>query len=116
MSYNDFSRSSAPRRRLAQQIANATSLRLYQSPAGRATRIDCIHVTNHHGSSSDVTIHHVAPGETAGTGNAILYQVTVAKNAVLVDDAPKYLLPGDELIVSCTTGAHVTVTVYGEEG
>lgn len=116
MSYNDFARSSTPRRRLAQAVANSSTLRLYQCPAGKAARIDAIYVTNIHSGASDVSIHHVVPGETAGTSNAIYYQVAVAKAAVLIDDAPKYLLPGDQLMVASSTGAHVVVTVYGEEG
>lgn len=116
MSYNDFARSSTPRRRLAQAVPTSTTLRLYQCPAGKATRIDAIYVTNIHSGSTDVSIHHIVPGETAGTSNALYYQVTVAKGSVLIDDAPKYLLPGDQIMVSSSTGAHVTVTVYGEEG
>jgi len=116
MSYNEFSRTSAPRRRLAQLSPSTTALRIYQCPANKACRIDAIYVSNIHSGVTDITIHHLAPGETATTSNAMYYQVSVPKNTVLIDDAPKYLLAGDTIMASSSTGAHVVITVYGEEG
>lgn len=113
--YNELSRSNIPKRRLAYITPGTTATRLYQCPAGKTARIDSIHVVNIHSGSTDVSIYHVAPGETAGTANAIYYAVTAAKNAVLLDDVVKYLVGGDQLLVSCSSGNHVTVTIYGEE-
>jgi len=115
MSYNDFSRSDIPRRRLAYLTPSTATSRLYQCPAGKAARIDSVHVVNIHSGSADFTVHHLAPGETASTGNAIYYQVSISKNVVITDDVVKYLVSGDQLVASCSSGAHVTITVYGEE-
>lgn len=108
-------RSDLRARKLVSDIPTTTARPLYTCPSGKSCEIKSIVATNIHSSNSSLYLYHLRPGETAITRTAIYYDVTVTKNALLQDSGPYYLGPGDSLWASCSTGNHVTVTLYGIE-
>lgn len=108
-------RSEMMSRKLASDIPTTTARPLYTVPSGRRCTITLINLTNIHSASTSVSLYHTRPSETASTRNALYYDVTVAKNVVSQDTGPFYLGPGESIWVSCSTGNHATITLYGIE-
>ena len=112
---NPVFRSDLRARKLVSEIPTTTARSFYQCPSTKTCEIKSIVMTNIHSSATTVNLYHLRPGETVATRNALYYEVTVSKNAVLQDTGPYYLGPGDSLWLLCSTGNHVTVTLYGIE-
>ena len=112
---NPVFRSDLRARKLVSEIPTTTARSFYQCPSTKTCEIKSIVITNIHSGSTTVTLYHLRPSETVSTRNALYYEVTVSKNAVLQDTGPYYLGPGDSLWILCSTGNHVTVTLYGIE-
>lgn len=102
-------------RKLVSYTPTTTAVPIYICPNTAFCTITAIVSTNIHSSSTTIYIYHVRPTETVANSNALYYDVTLAKNSVTQDDGPKYLGPGDALWVSCSTGNHATITLYGIE-
>jgi len=112
---NPVFRSDLRARKLVSEIPTTAARSFYQCPSTKTCEIKSIVMTNIHSSSTTVYLYHLRPGESVEDRNALYFDVTIAKNAVLQDSGPYYLGPGDSLWIKCSTGNHVTVTLYGIE-
>ena len=78
----------------------------------RAT-IDMIVVSNTGGSTTTYDIYQVPKNDSASTGNAIGYQVSIGSKRFVIIEGPMYLIEGDRLIVQAGSAASLTITAYG---
>lgn len=104
-----------PRRRLGARLAQLTALSVYETPADRTARIDKMFLCSVHTGNATVRVHHLKPGETASTSNALFYDLQLSAKTTQTIDATLWMSPGDKLVIIGGTADHICVTVYGEE-
>lgn len=113
--FQEYGARDYPRRRLAARAAQTTATTLYEVPAGRSTRIDKIFFCSVHTGNATVRLHHIRPGESASTSNALYYDLSLSAKTTQTVDETLWMSAGDKLVVVGGTADHICVTVYGEE-
>jgi hypothetical protein len=115
MMYNTSDRTSQMARKLASDLATTSPTILYEVPSGMSARIVSMWVASNHNNSVAVRVFHTRGSETAGTTNALLYDVSASAHSTVVYDAPILMAPGDRIWVRVATASTVCITLYGEE-
>ena len=113
--FNLANRSDRPSRRLASRLLPAANLTVYECPQGRTCSVQCITVANVTGASANLRLFHVIPTESAGTANAIAYDVAVANGTVTAFELPITLTAGDKLVAYASIASALCVVCYGSE-
>jgi hypothetical protein len=70
---------------------------------------------NTHSSKVTLRVFHVIPGESAGTSNALFYELDCASYTTTVAEFAVHMGAGEKLIARGGTASHIAVTVYGVE-
>lgn len=116
LSFNATQRQDYPARKLASASLTSTERTLYECPAGKVATVQHLHFASTHTGTETVTLWHVRPSEATELANALYYEYSLSAKAVLSEDAPIYLLPGERLIAKAGAADRITATVYGIEG
>lgn len=113
--FNTLDRSLRPTRRLAARLLPATGTVVYECPKQRTATLTTIVISNVSAGSSDFTLHHAIPAESAVTSNAIMYAVRISANSTTAIEFPITLCAGDRLIALGSVASSICVLVYGTE-
>jgi hypothetical protein len=100
--------------RLAQAALTTAYATVYTTPLLTRTYVKDIDVCNTTSGALTVYISLVPSGGTAGTANAILYNVSVPAYTVVQWTGSQILTPGDLISVKAS-GTGLTVTITGGE-
>lgn len=114
-SFNLADRSSRPSRRLAARLLPAANLTVYECPQSRTCSISCVTVASVSGSSANLRIFHVIPAETAGTANAIAYDMPIPSGTMTAFEIGLTLTAGDKLVAYSSSASALCVILYGSE-
>ena len=112
--YNPTTPSARSARRIVAQLAKTTASVIYECPAGQSIRVSNLTVCNTSTSRVTIRLHHVLPGESAAASNALFYDLEMAGNTTITDDAIRILNPGEALFAQASTASAVAFTVYGD--
>jgi hypothetical protein len=96
---------------IARQLTT-TDQQLYLNGKDSPVLIAPVWIVNTTAAKRTVRIHHVLPGETAQSGNAILYDSTLAANSSMLIEMPISLGAGEQ-IRGLADAAGVNVLLYG---
>ena len=112
---NNSDRTERNPRLLASVLLTTTDERIYVVPATkRATTVTLV-VCNTGTVSTSFRLHHATPRVTSGASNAHYYDARLANGATIIDEAPRYLEPGDSIRGRAANASIVAVQVYGSE-
>jgi hypothetical protein len=100
--------------RLAQAALTTSYVTVYTTPALTRTYVKSIDICNTTAGTLNLYISLVPSGGTAGTGNALYYNFSVAANSRAQWAGTQILTPGDLISVKAS-GAGLTVTITGGE-
>jgi len=114
--FNRDIRSSRSRRKLVSRTVPIAATNTVVLEARSNTSIDAIVASNSSSGNLSIRIFHVWPDESAGYGNALIYDAVIRANSAYVVPHPVYMTAGDRLIAYASTAAVLGVTVYGVEG
>lgn len=112
---NLYQRQSASFRKLASRLALASNTVIFECPANRSISLPTIVIANTHTSRVSVRLFHLLPNETAGTSNALLYDVMLDPNTSFFIDSRLCVNAGDRIVAYASTTNVLAVTIYGEE-
>ena len=104
-------------KKLGQAAVTATAAIVYETPANTRTYIKDIMVTNHSGASGSagtISIHIVAAGGIAASGNELIGTYSVAKQEYLHWSGLQITDPGDTMQV-LSNGTNLSITISGAE-
>jgi hypothetical protein len=89
---------------------------LYTTPSSPATRtyVKDINICNTTAGALGVYVHLVPSGGTAGTGNALYYNTSVAANSNIRWNGIQIMNEGDTIQIKAS-GTGITITVSGGE-
>jgi len=98
----------------AQFVPNANTT-MYTSPASTTTRIDALTVTNIDSVSHTITIHLVASGGSASSGNTTTFtqQVLAGQTWVSPNEIGKVLAPGDFISAIASAASQLVMSAGG---
>lgn len=85
---------------------------LFAAPSGSETVIHAIYLANTATTLRRFRIHHLLPGETSSTANALFYDVAIPGNSTYVDDTRISIAGGEELR-AMADGSGIVATLYG---
>jgi len=100
--------------RLAQAALTTSYVTVYTTPLLTRTYVKNIDICNTTAGALNLYISLVPSGGTAGTGNALYYNFSVAANS-RVQWAGTQILTSGDLISVKASGAGLTVTISGGE-
>ena len=112
---NPDNRRMRPMRRLAARTLPAANLIVYECPAGRSTNIETMVFCNTHSAKVTLRVFHLIPGESAGTTNALFYELDCAGYTSTVVEFPVHMGAGDRIVCRAGTASHICATLYGVE-
>ena len=104
-------------KKLAAADVTATMAIVYETPANTRTYIKDIMVTNHSGAAGAaglISVHIVAAGGIAATGNVIIDEYSIAKQEYLHWSGLQITDPGDTIQV-LSGGTNLSITISGAE-
>lgn len=100
--------------RLGQAAIDTSASTIYTTPASTTTIVKSIDICNTNATATTVRVHLVPSGGSIGTGNAFLYDYSMAGNAFLSLTGSQVLGTGATLQVQAgATG--LTITASGVE-
>ncbi len=104
-------------KRLVEGVQLATGVAtLYTAPENTRAKIAILTVTNTTGTARTVTIHLVAPGDTASAANMVVSAKTIGANQDLViSSAGQVLEPGGSIQALASAGSAITLMASGVE-
>lgn len=88
---------------------------LYTVPSATSAVVSTITATNVTGAPSAISVFVVPDGDTAGTGNALVYEAELVANAIQAFTLGITLSAGDKLQVQIGTSSAVTFQAFGSE-
>ena len=112
---NLYQRQSATSRKLASRLALVANTVVFECPSGRSIVIPTIVIANTNSSRVTFRLFHLLPNETAGTSNALLYDVVLEANTSLFLDSRVPVNAGDRIVAYASTASVVAITLYGED-
>jgi len=99
---------------LGQAALTTVIATVYTVPAATRALLKCFDLANTTGAAITVEVHKVPSGGSAGTGNAIMFGVSVAANSRLQWAGLQVMLPGATLRARASATG-VTITASGGE-
>jgi len=99
---------------LGQAAITGSVATLYTVPTATRTYLKDINICNTTGGAITVNVYLVPSGGSAGTGNALLYGLSVAANTVYRWTGVQVLLPAQTLQVSASTTGCTIIASGGE--
>ena len=112
---NSYQRQSATSRKLGSRLALAANTVVFECPASRSIVVSSLVVANTSTSRVSFRLFHLLPTETAGTSNALLYDVVIEANSSLFLDSRLNLNAGDKIVAYASTANVAAVTIYGAD-
>ena len=101
-------------KQLAQVAITASLVTIYTVPASTTAVIQSIDIVNTSGGVRTVRVHIVPSGGSAGTANALLYDITIADTGTINYGGPLTIETGGFIsVLADSTG--MTITVSGLE-
>jgi hypothetical protein len=95
--------------------ADTSNADLYTVGSGKSAVISTVHIANVTGTAAKVRVFARIAGATAGVGNALVYDVSIAANSFLALTTGITLAATDVLTVRSETSNAITFTVFGSE-
>lgn len=112
---NLYQRQSASSRKLASRLALASNTVVFECPVNRSIYVPTMIVANTNTSRVSFRLFHLLPNETAGTSNALLYDVSIEANSSLFIDSRVSINAGDRIVAYASTANVVAISLYGED-
>lgn len=102
---------------LFQFAARTADDRYGQCPPGKRWILTSLFACNTNGSTASVRVHHVSPGKSVGTGNALFYDVRLSANSTssLLNGGDRIPVNANEELRGLASSTGVTITGYGIE-
>lgn len=113
--YNLIGYRSFVSRRLAGKLATTGATILYECPSTLSAAIVSMWIVNTHSGNETIRVHHCRSGDSAGTSNALLYDLTINSKTTSVYDQPILMSPGDRIWFQASASDRIAVTIYGSE-
>jgi len=88
---------------------------LYTVPGSTSAVVSTITATNVDGTASNISIFVVPSGDTAGTGNALVYQAELGANTIQAFTLGLTLAAADKIQVQLATSSAATFQAFGSE-
>jgi hypothetical protein len=95
--------------------ASTANVDIYTVASGKSAVLSTVHVANVTGTAATIQIYARIAGATAGVGNALAYNVSIAANSFLALTTGITLAATDVLTVQTATANAITFTVFGNE-
>lgn len=95
--------------------ADTNNADLYTVGAGKSAIVSTIHIANVTGTAVNARIFVRVAGATAGVGNALAYDVSIAANSLFALSEGITLAATDVISVRSATGSALTFTAFGSE-
>lgn len=95
--------------------ANTSNANLYTVGSGKSAVVSTIHIANVTSTAATVRVFARIAGATAGVGNALAYDVSIAGNSFLALTTGITLAATDVLTVQTATSNAITFTAFGSE-
>lgn len=102
-------------KKLAQAEMTASNVTIYTVPGAIKTIIQTMDIANTSGGTIAVRVFFVPSGGTAGTTNAVIYDVDIPTKQVLPYTGPAILETGDFISVRASSATGATITISGIE-
>ena len=101
-------------KQLVQATITASAVTIYTVPTSTTAIIQSVDVVHTSGSTRTVRVHIVPSGGSAGTDNALLYDITIAASGTINYGGPLTIETGGFIsVLADSTG--LTITVSGLE-
>lgn len=113
--FNPVSRASRPARKIASMLIPAANRVVYTVPSGKVCEVSTVVFCNTSAATVNFRMFHLIPTETAGTSNALFYDLPVRAYSTTTLEIPLYMTATDRLVCYASTASAVCVTLYGVE-
>lgn len=106
-----------PKRLVDGALLETAAAALYLTPGGTYTTISAMTVTNTGGAVVDVTVYLVPQSNTAGAGNAVLWERSVSpgESRIVGEAIAQTMHPGGTIQAKASAAGAVTLVASGYE-